>query len=144
MTKKILCAVDISQKNDTEVLQTADKLARLDGASMDVVTVVPNFGMALVGSYFDDNFQKQAVSEAKQALKDRVVKVLGEERNSEIRHIVAAGSIYEEILQLAEQVGADLIVIGAHKPDLREYLLGPNAARVVRHSNCSVYVVRED
>ncbi len=144
MTKSILCAVDISQKNDTEVLQTADKLARLDGAKMDVVTVVPNFGMALVGSYFDDNFQKQAVSEAKQALKDRVIKVLGEERNKEIRHVVAAGSIYEEILQLAEQTSADLIVIGAHKPDLREYLLGPNAARVVRHSNCSVYVVRDD
>ena len=143
MTKSILCAVDISQKNDRKVLETADKLARLEDAKLDIVTVVPNFGMALVGSYFDDNFQKQAVSDAKSALKQRVIKVLGEERNAELRHVVAAGSIYEEILQLAEQTEADLIVIGAHKPDLREYLLGPNAARVVRHSNCSVYVVRD-
>ncbi|MEP3300223.1 MAG: universal stress protein, partial [Pseudoruegeria sp.] len=37
---------------------------------------------------------------------------------------------------------ADLIVIGAHRPDFKDYLLGPNAARVVRHSECSVYVVR--
>ena len=36
----------------------------------------------------------------------------------------------------------DLIVIGAHKPDFKDYLLGPNAARVVRHSHCSVHVVR--
>lgn len=143
MTKHILCAVDTSQKNDRAVLETADKLARLDGAKLDVVTVVPNFGVSLVGSYFDDNFQKQAVSDAKAFLKQRVIKVLGEERNSELRHVVATGSIYEEILQLAEQTDADLIVIGAHKPDLREYLLGPNAARVVRHSNCSVYVVRD-
>lgn len=143
MTKSILCAIDISQQNDTEVLLTANKLAELDGARLDVITVVPNFGMTLVGSYFDDNFQKQAVTEAQSALKVRVGQILGEDRNKDIRHIVAVGSIYEEILELANQADSDLIVIGAHKPDLREYLLGPNAARVVRHSTCSVYVVRE-
>ncbi|WP_114008427.1 universal stress protein [Cohaesibacter intestini] len=142
MIKSVLCALDISQDNDIEVLRKADKLARLDDASLDVVTVVPNFGMTLVSSYFDDNFQKQAVKEAKDRLRERVGSILGEERNEEIRHIVATGSVYEEILELAEQTDIDLIVIGAHKPDLREYLLGPNAARVVRHSNCSVYVVR--
>jgi len=26
---------------------------------------------------------------------------------------------------------------------LRDYLLGPNAAKVVRHADCSVYVVRD-
>ncbi|MCV6603387.1 MAG: universal stress protein, partial [Cohaesibacter sp.] len=91
----------------------------------------------------DENFQKQAVKEAKQRLNDMVIKVLGTEWNDKVRHIVGAGSIYEEILQLAEQIDADLIVIGAHKPGLKEYLLGPNSARVVRHSKCSVYVVRE-
>ena len=38
--------------------------------------------------------------------------------------------------------GATLIVIGAHRPDLKDYLLGPHAARVVRHAECSVLVVR--
>ncbi|MFY2822514.1 universal stress protein, partial [Ruegeria sp. MALMAid1280] len=46
------------------------------------------------------------------------------------------------ILHTAAEAGSDLIVIGAHKPDLKDYLLGPNAARVVRHSTVSVYVVR--
>ena len=142
MIKSVLCALDISQENDAEVLRKADKLARLDDASLDVVTVVPNFGMTLVSSYFDENFQNQAVSDAQKSLRKRVGAILGEERNKDIRHIVATGSVYEEILELADQTGIDLIVIGAHKPDLREYLLGPNAARVVRHSNCSVYVVR--
>nr|WP_321443032.1 universal stress protein [uncultured Cohaesibacter sp.] len=142
MIKSVLCALDISQDNDIEVLRKADKLARLDDASLDVVTVVPNFGMTLVSTYFDDNFQQQAVKQAKAQLRERVGAILGEERNEDIRHIVATGSVYEEILELAEQTDVDLIVIGAHKPDLREYLLGPNAARVVRHSNCSVYVVR--
>ncbi len=145
MTKSILCAVDISQTtSEEEVLKTAAKLAELDGASLDVVTIVPNFGMNLVGSYFDENFQKQAVKEAKERLHEMVTNVLGAAWDEKVRHIVAAGSIYEEILQLADQTDADLIVIGAHKPDLKDYLLGPNSARVVRHSKCSVYVVREN
>ena len=63
-------------------------------------------------------------------------------QNQKIRHVVATGRIYEEILRLATQTDAGLIVVGAHKADLKDYLLGPNAARIVRHANCSVYVVR--
>jgi len=142
MSKTILCAVDISHAEDREVLKTADKLARLDDAQLDVITVVPNVGLTLVSSYFDDNFQQQLVSETKKTLNDVVESVIGKERNKEVRHVVATGSIYEEILSVAKRTKADLIVIGAHKPQLREFLLGPNAARVVRHSKCSVYVVR--
>ncbi|QFT32971.1 universal stress protein [Roseibium porphyridii] len=140
--KSILCAIDVSHQDDMQVLETADKLARLDEAQLDVITVVPNFGVTLVSSYFDENFQGEMVSKTRQALTDTVGRVLGPERNKDVRHLVAAGSIYEEILEAARQAGSDLIVIGAHKPDLKEFLLGPNAARVVRHSNCSVYVVR--
>ncbi|WP_434052554.1 MAG: universal stress protein [Roseibium sp.] len=141
--KSVLCAVDISHEDDVQVLETGDKLARLDGAQLDVITVVPNYGVTLVNSYFDENFQGELVTKTKSALNDMVSRVLGEERNKSIRHIVAAGSIYEEILEAAKQAGSDLIVIGAHKPHLKEFLLGPNAARVARHSQCSVYIVRE-
>ncbi|WP_228933027.1 hypothetical protein [Roseibium aggregatum] len=61
MTKSILCAVDVQQVDDTKVLETADKLARLDGAQLDVITVVPSAGINLVASYFDENFQGQMV-----------------------------------------------------------------------------------
>jgi universal stress protein F len=93
-----------------------------------VITVVPNFGVTLVSSYFDENFQDQIVNETQEKLTDIVGSVLGEERNKDIRHVVATGSIYEEILELAKRTNTDLIVIGAHKPQLREFLLGPNAA----------------
>lgn len=143
MSKSVLCAIDISDPSDQEVLNTANKLAELDNAQLDVITVVPNFGVTLVSSYFDENFQGEMVSKTKEALKELVGEVLGEDRNRDIRHLVTTGSIYEEILEAANQAGSDLIVIGAHKPDLKEFLLGPNAARVVRHSKCSVYVVRD-
>lgn len=142
MTQSVLCAIDVTHPEDTEVLKQADKMARMDDAALDVVTVVPNLGVTLVASYFDEHFQDQLVTETKKKLSDFVSAVLGEDRNKAIRHIVATGSVYEEILQVAKQVESDLIVIGARKPHLKEFLLGPNAARVVRHADQSVMVVR--
>jgi nucleotide-binding universal stress UspA family protein len=55
---------------------------------------------------------------------------------------VRAGSIYGEILAEAETWGADLIIIGSHRPAMSSYLLGSNAKTVVRHAKCSVLVVR--
>lgn len=55
---------------------------------------------------------------------------------------VRTGHAATTILVMAEEAGADLIIVGSHRPGLQDYFLGSTAARVVRHSNCSVLVVR--
>ena len=40
------------------------------------------------------------------------------------------------------EASADAIVIASHRPDLSDYLLGSTAARVVRHAQCTVLVLR--
>ena len=55
---------------------------------------------------------------------------------------VRAGHANTSILAAAEDCGADLIIIGSHRPGLQDYLLGSTAGKVVRHSACSVLVVR--
>src|SRR5271167_3236762 len=52
-------------------------------------------------------------------------------------------SIYAEILAVAESAAADLVVVGSHRPAMKDYLLGTNASRVVRHARCSVLVARD-
>lgn len=143
MSSTVLCAVDISNKGrDADVIRMAQQLATLEDAQLDVITVVPDFGMAMVGMFFDKGHQAKALAKAKEHLKEVVAEVIGDAHEKKVRHIVATGNAYEEILKVADADGADLIVIGAHKPKAADYLLGPNAARVVRHSSCSVYVVR--
>lgn len=143
MSKTVLCAVDISNEHrDVAVIQKAAQLADLDGAQLDVITVLPDYGSSLVGGFFDKSHHEKAVAEAKTRLKAAVIEAIGEEGDSAVRHIVGTGNAYEEILKTAEKDAAFLIVIGAHKPDFKDYLLGPNAARVVRHASASVYVVR--
>ena len=143
MSRSVLCAVDISNKGkDDTVLKAAKRLADLDGAQLDVVTVIPDFGKSLVAGFFDKSHHEDAVKTAKAALQDQIVESLGADADASVRHVIATGSAYEEILRVAEETDCGLIVIGAHKPDFSDYLLGPNAARVVRHSTCSVHVVR--
>ena len=72
-----------------------------------------------------------------------ITSALGSERDAGIKHVVRHGNVYEEILEMAKMLEASLIIMGAHKPNYGDYLLGPNATRVVRHSACSVLVLRD-
>lgn len=57
---------------------------------------------------------------------------------------VYVGSISAEILSAAEEAKADLIVMASHRPEMLDYLIGPNAVHVVQHARCSVLVVRPE
>lgn len=143
MIKNVLCAIDINNPDEERaVLEMAARLAQLDKAQLDVIAVVPDFGASVVGRYFEDHHVATAKDSAGEVLNTFVSDVLGSEASAGTRQIVAVGSVYEEVLNTAKLGDSDLIVLGAHRPDLKDYLLGPNAARIVRHANCSVYVVR--
>jgi nucleotide-binding universal stress UspA family protein len=141
MYKDILLAVDLAHP-DTQMraVSTAAEYAKAFGSRLHVVTVVPDFGMSIVGSFFPEGYERQALERAREDLhaftRDRLPEDLT------VQHIVGHGTIYQEILRLAEEVKADLIVMASHRPGLEDYLLGPNAARVVRHAATSVLVVR--
>ncbi len=56
--------------------------------------------------------------------------------------IARHGTVYKEVLEVADAMEADLIVLTSHRPARCAYLLGPNAARIVRHANQLIFVVR--
>src|SRR5690606_9374373 len=55
---------------------------------------------------------------------------------------VRVGHPGNEILELAEETKADLIIVASHRPGLQDYFIGSTAGRVVRHANCAVLVTR--
>lgn len=64
-------------------------------------------------------------------------------QDSKQRH-VRIGRAYNAICEVAEKIGADLIVIGTHGyGGWRRFFLGSTAERVVQHAPCPVLVVRE-
>ena len=56
--------------------------------------------------------------------------------------IIRNGTVFDEVVAQAKQSNADAIVMASAKPKFRSYLLGSNAAKIVRHAPCSVFVVR--
>ncbi len=120
MFKKILLPVDLEEESSwKDALPAALRMAKDDGAELHILTVVP----PLPGQI--EAFAKDHAGGTKV-----------------VPHL-AQGQPYSAIIDLAEKIGADLIVMGSHRPELKDYLLGPNAARVVRHAACSVMVVRK-
>lgn len=142
MFKKILVPLDLDQESSwARALPVAEQLAKDYGAELHVITVVPAMGMAVVGSYFPPDFEQKALASGKIALDAVVSKNAA--NPAAINTHVAHGTIYEEVLNAAGKLGCDLIVMTSHRPELKDYLIGPNAARVVRHATQSVFVVRD-
>ena len=56
--------------------------------------------------------------------------------------VALPGVTHDVILSEARKRKADGIIMMARRPGLASYLLGSNAERVLRHSTCSVFVLR--
>ena len=139
--RRVLATVDLGDpRSSIRVVQAALEVIT-DGDTLHVVCVVPDYGMSVVGSFFPADHEEKALSKASEELHAFVAEHVPE--GVPVQHIIAHGNVYEEILKAAQTVSADLIVVGSHRPELKDYLLGPNASRVVRHSQRSVLVVRE-
>jgi nucleotide-binding universal stress UspA family protein len=142
MYKKILVPVDLGEPEMTQLaLDAALALAKIDGeARLRLVNVQPLVPVAFI-DYIPPNFDEEMREAAEKDLADVSAKVvLPRERASST---VRFGAVYPEVLAEAEDWGADLIVLGSHRPTMATYLLGSNAKTIVRHAKCSVLVVRK-
>jgi len=142
MYKNILLAIDLNDEASCRKhLLSAVELARTFGARLHVLTVVR---------------EVEAILQAKTAplgydlitedLESRIAALIRRVNVSDLKPnilVTHGASVYAEILGTAEEAEADLIVVGSHRPAMKDYLLGTNAARVVRHARCSVLVARE-
>ncbi|MDA0787366.1 MAG: universal stress protein [Proteobacteria bacterium] len=141
MYKDILLPVDLEDAaSSAQALAVAVEYAQSFGATLHVMTVVPDFGMSIVGSYFPDDFAEKAIKDTDARLHAYVADNVPD--GVPVQHVVAHGRIYEEIIKAADSIDIDLIVVSAHRPNVTDYLLGPNSARVARHANQSVLIVR--
>lgn len=142
MFKDILLPVDITEENSwKKALDIALEYHEKFNSRIHVMTVVSDYGMSIVQQYFPKGSVERVVDQTRAALRDFVKAHFPSD--VQVQHIVAKGAVYECIIQTADHIDADLIIMTAHRPELKDYLLGPNAAKVVRHSRRSVLVVRD-
>jgi nucleotide-binding universal stress UspA family protein len=140
MFKTILVPVDLTEVETAQpAIDTAVSLAASAEGSIRLIYVrslVPATYMEFVPPAFDAEQQEDA--EARLADVAASIPLPAERISAAVR----LGSVYNEVLHEADATGADLIVIGSHRPTMATYLLGSNASTIVRHAKCSVLVVR--
>lgn len=141
MFKTLLLAVDIlDPEGAARSTEAAVSMARAEGAVLHILNVVPDSGMAIVGASLSADQMKAARANAQAELEAWAGKTLPGDVDHAL-HVVE-GTVYDQIIRVADKMQIDAIIVGAHRPELKDYLIGPNAARVARHAPQSVFVVR--
>lgn len=141
MFKTILVPVDLGEAEAARpAIDKAVEIARGNPESsirlIYVRPIVPVTYMEFMPPAFDEEQQADADT--------RLAELAGgvDLPADRVSSVVGLGSVYNEVLNQADRIGADLIVVGSHQPSMATYLLGSNASAIVRHAKCSVLVVR--
>jgi nucleotide-binding universal stress UspA family protein len=149
---KVLLATDGSKEAQLAAKTAAD-LAQKTGSELHVVHV---FGIAPVGppvypeaidlqgeALEEEAEERSSEQRAREVLEAEVGKLRSAGGTLVEAHLIE-GRIAPEIVALAEEIGAGLIVMGSRgRGGIRRALMGSVSDSVVRHAHCPVLVVRE-
>ncbi len=141
--EKILCPVDFS-KVSMEALKLSGELADKFGAGLIIVHVLEP-----ILAPTDFSFGPLSMTDVEDKLADRAQEGIEQAAanlgipRDKIQSIVARGIGSQEIIRIASENKADLIVMGTHGyTGLTHALLGSTAERVVRRAPCPVLTVK--
>ena len=137
-------AVDLSQKTDSElhvihvldVVKVGLSMAVLYPQSTDPV------GVELPDPVLEEELERRAKQGGRELL-DAEVQRLRSAGGTVVQSHLMMGEVEREIVHLAEDLGAGLIVMGSRgRRGMRRALMGSVSDSVVRHAHCPVMVVR--
>jgi nucleotide-binding universal stress UspA family protein len=144
---KILLATDGTKHSESAV----EKLKSFDSKQISEIKIVSIVDMAIPIALNTYEGIAPTTLEIENNARENAHKILAETAaelessfpNSIITTEVLLGSADSKIVESAEEIKADIIVVGSHGYNRWErLLLGSVSDSVVRHSHCSVLVVR--
>jgi nucleotide-binding universal stress UspA family protein len=143
MYKQILVPIDLGDLELAKpAIATALMMADQSSGTVRLINVLP-LTPVMLAEYVPPDFEAQQRKASEDALA-----IIAKESGlapARISSTVRQGGIHQEILEEANAMHCDLIVMSSHRParpGIRTYFLGSNAGHVVRYAKCSVLVVR--
>jgi universal stress protein A len=139
--KHILLATDLSEKANQLAAITA-RLAKRSNAKLSIVHVMEYTPVVYGGGEFsitlDMSLEEHLANNARQALS-----ILAKDTGiSTENQYVYYGSIKKEIIELAENLKVDLIVVGSHGRSGIDFILGSTANAILHSAKCDVLAIR--
>ncbi len=132
--RKVVAALDLGQQSE-RTLMWAARFAEGAGAQLSLVHATPNLeGQA--GEYFDPDWRKHIEAQVREQ-----VDALQQRLGTHAPLLVDSGDAASVVCQLAQEAGADLLVIGRGSAAGVFGRLRANAYSIIRQSNCPVVSV---
>ena len=146
MIQNILVPVDFSEMS-IQAIKTATRVARRFGASIHLAHVRQfAYASGFLPAPPMDPFPVVPLEQEAEKNAANKLHVLARQRDvpSATCHVLCGAPAFDEICRVAQNIPADLIVMPTHgRTGLKHVFLGSTAERVVQHSPCPVFVVRE-
>src|SRR5258708_24167768 len=144
MDKEILVPVDLTDPELAKpALATAVLMVAQSGGTVRLINIM-RLTPVMLAEYVPPDFEAQQRKSAEEALAI-VAKETGIDA-ARVSSVVRQGGVYQEILEEANAMKADLIVMTSHRPHrpaARTYFPGSHAGHLVRYAKLSVLVVRQ-
>jgi nucleotide-binding universal stress UspA family protein len=134
MYSKIIVSLALDQGFGQRALEIARAL-KSDGGEIIALHVFEPLN-GTVSAYVSEEAVAQAMAKVRAGLAERIGDA------TDVTPVIIKGHSGRSITDYARKEGADLIIVGSHKPGLGDYLLGSTSARIVRHAPCTVHVLR--
>jgi nucleotide-binding universal stress UspA family protein len=137
--QSLLVPFDGSQSS-RKALMKACNLAKVDGAEVSVLYVIPRYE-EMIDFFKTDSVKKSLFQEAEKIVDG--AKSIAAGSGVSIKAVVQEGHADEKIVEIANTMKHDLIVVGTHGwRGVNKALLGSTAERVIAHTSCPVLIAR--
>ena len=140
VTSRILIPIGFSDQSMI-ALEQGFNLAKIKKSEIILLSVIEN-QKKIESLFLDDK-----THELQQKVNDKLVEVgkqYAAQYDIHVETMVAKGRVYEKIIEVAEMVNADLIVMGTNgtPKGVLKKVIGTNAERVVRLAHCPVITLK--
>jgi len=143
--QKILIPFDFSETAEL-ALEHASFMAKLLKAEIMLLHVVESYSFASAISQAFSKTQNEFETKVEAGAKERLQQIADELHHRDgivVKFRTDVGKIYKTIIHVADEVDADLIVMGTHGVSgFQELLVGSNTYRVVSGANCPILSVQ--
>lgn len=137
--KHILVAVELMQKTDAEPVKRGVQLAKELGAKLSFVNAIEHIsGYGAYGMGIGVEVEKALLENAEKEMQKLCKRVGIEVKNK----IIKLGPAKFVILEEAESLKTDLIIVGSHGRHGVDIVLGSTANAVLHGAKCDVLAVR--
>lgn len=136
---KIVVPTDFGEQS-LIALEQAAHLAKMINGEITLLYVMETSGLfsRLIGSSHEEEIRKEVNQKM-----DELIEKTEKEQGVVVQKVVAHGSVYEKVAEVADMLSAKFIVMGTSGAgNIRKRFIGSNALRVVRESHVPVITIK--